>query len=647
VIRLDGNRAGAGVDGLTLAGSWTIVRGLLITGFRSASSPSGQISGGSGIALVGSNHVVQGNFLGLAPNGTTVGPNLYAGVNVFSSVGKETIGGSTPPAANVISGNGSCSFGDCLGFGVYVNTGSGTVIAGNAIGTTASGTAARANAATGVVILAVGNTLGGLASGAGNVISANGGDGADVDSSGNLVAGNYVGTNAAGTAKLANNIAGLSVQSGSNRLLNNLVSGNGATGVAINTSGNLIQGNRIGTNATGTAALGNGYGSTAGHNGDQGLTICASGNTIGGTTAPTANVISGNHGAGLGLPSSNNQVTGNRIGTNASGSVALANGGDGITLTGFCMQAPSTGGSNNTIGGTASGAGNVISGNAGNGITLVLGTGNQVQGNQIGTNAAGTAALGNHGDGIALVPFCDDGVCHGSSSNVLGGTTAGAGNLIGGNLGNGVRIDGSGAGVSNTIQGNRIGTDASGTMALGNLANGVFLLNQAVNDSVGGTAAGASNTIADNGLAGVLVGSSSADASHSPIQQNAIFGNGGLGIDLSPAGVINCATAPPGPNDNTPCPVITAASVSQISGTACPGCTVEVYLASNEPDDQGHGEGATFLGSASATGTGAWTLPLAANQVSPGQQVTSTATTPVSFNHSAETSEFAANVAVS
>ncbi len=143
VIRLDGNRAGAGVDGLTLAGSWTIVRGLSITGFRTASSPSGQISGGSGIALVGSNHVVQGNFLGLAPNGTTVGPNLYAGVNVFSSVGKETIGGSMPPAANVISGNGSCSFGDCLGFGVYVNTGSGTVIAGNAIGTTASGTAAR------------------------------------------------------------------------------------------------------------------------------------------------------------------------------------------------------------------------------------------------------------------------------------------------------------------------------------------------------------------------------------------------------------------------------------------------------------------------------------------------------------------------
>jgi titin len=314
--------------------------------------------------------------------------------------------------------------------------------------------------------------------------------------------------------------------------------------------------------------------------------------------------------------------------------------------TGFCQQAPNTGGNNNTIGGAAPGAGNLVSGNIGDGV-VVLGTGNTVAGNRIGVTAAITGVLGNGGNGVVLTAFCEDGVCTPSSNNTIGGTAPGAGNMVGGNRGNGVLIDGTGGGVSNAVQGNAIGANIGGTVSLGNGANGVVLGNGAVGDTIGGTTRGAGNLIAHNGEAGVLIGASAVDtATHSAVQRNAIFANGGLGIDLAPRGVVNCATPPPGPNDYTPCPLIQTASTTAISGTACANCTVEVYLASNESDDQGHGEGQRLLGSVTASANGAWSLALATGQVSAGQRVTASATTPVAFGVAAETSEFAANAPV-
>ena len=175
----------------------------------------------------------------------------------------------------------------------------------------------------------------------------------------------------------------------------------------------------------------------------------------------------------------------------------------------------------------------------------------------------------------------------------------------------------------------------------------MILDNGAVNDLVGGTSGGAPNTIANNGQAGVQIGSSASDTgTHSPVHQNSIFNNLGLGIDLAPLGTVNCTTSPPGPNDYTACPVITSATTSQIKGTACGGCTVEVYVATGEADDQSHGEGKTLLGSVTAATGGSWSLTLAPGQVASGQPVTATATTPGSFGVSAETSEFAANVVV-
>ena len=136
------------------------------------------------------------------------------------------------------------------------------------------------------------------------------------------------------------------------------------------------------------------------------------------------------------------------------------------------------------------------------------------------------------------------------------------------------------------------------------------------------------NVIADNGQSGVLVGNSATDSTvHTPISQNSLFANGGLGIDLAPQGVINTNTNPPGPNDYVQAPVIAQATTTQISGTAPANSTIELFVATNEADDQGHGEGQTFLGSTTSTASGSWSLGLGSGQVAHGQLVTATTTT--------------------
>ncbi len=438
-IRLDGATAGQGADGLDIRGHHDTVQGLSITGFLTCFAPSphcsgipGSQSGGSALSISGANDNVAGNFLGVAPDGVTPGPNQFAAVNVISAgapVTNTLIGGTTPAASNVLSANKQCTGGDCEGFGIYVTAGSGTTISRNYIGTTASGATALGNAATAVVILAPHTLLGSMVWGNGNVISGNGGEAILVGSSGNLIAGNLIGTNAAGTAALGNHSHGIDVQVANNAIKDNVVSANGDTGVVLLFGGNVVQGNRIGTNAAGTAALGNGLHPSAFFlgqpiNGTDGLVACDGSNVIGGTAAGAGNIVSGNAGDGISLVSSSNMVQGNIVGANVMGTAALPNGVDGIGSrsnavkgSGFCAQATNNGGNNNIIGGGAANAGNLVSGNTGNGV-VVLGTGNTVAGNRIGTTAAGTTPLGNGGDGVLMVGWCADNVCHASSNNI-------------------------------------------------------------------------------------------------------------------------------------------------------------------------------------------------------------------------------------
>jgi hypothetical protein len=206
----------------------------------------------------------------------------------------------------------------------------------------------------------------------------------------------------------------------------NLIAASSLDGVFIDSSsGNVIQGNLIGTDATGARALGN----------RNGLLFTASGNTIGGTAPGAGNLISGNLADGIGLPdaSSNNVIQGNKIGTDITGTAALGNAGAGI----------STDGSSNQIGGADQNAGNLISGNLGDGIDLLAGFANVVQGNKIGTTVTGKSALANGGDGVVI-----DG-----SQNTVGGSTLGSGNVIAFNGGDGVFVD---SGSGNLISGNSI-----------------------------------------------------------------------------------------------------------------------------------------------------------------------------------------------
>jgi len=194
-------------------------------------------------------------------------------------------------------------------------------------------------------------------------------------------------------------------------------------------------------------------------------------------------------------------VQDNYIGTNTLGTVSLTHYGNGID--GVLIEGGATA---NTIGGTAAGTANLLSGNgnpaggtsAGVEISGIGGThGNFIVGNRIGTDVNGTALLGNFGQGVLLDS--------GASTNTIGGTAAGAGNLVSGNGQNGVQIDGTGT-TGNLVQGNKIGTDVTGTKKLGNGADGVRLdTTGATTNTIGGIASGAGNIISANGQNGVRI----------------------------------------------------------------------------------------------------------------------------------------------
>jgi hypothetical protein len=325
----------------------------------------------------------------------------------------------------------------------------GNLIAGNYIGTNASGTSAKPNSGYGLLISASMNSIGGLMASDRNLISGNTGDGIHFTAGGNLVQGNFIGTNQAGTAALGNQ-NGIFVDAASDNVVGgptasagtppgNLISGNRSAGIhTFVFSGSalartFIKGNLIGTDVTGGASLGN--------QGDGVLLTGTGSSVIGGSLAQERNVISGNtngvHITNAGLQASyDNVVRGNYIGTDVLGTSSLANLSSGVLLDGTYR---------NVIGGTMPGEGNLISGNAGNGIALDYTAGpvteNRIIGNRIGTDTSGGVALANGFAGVSLSVNGD---------NAVG--EPGAGNTIAFNLGGGVRLSGWG----DAIRGNSI-----------------------------------------------------------------------------------------------------------------------------------------------------------------------------------------------
>lgn len=651
VVRVDGAAAPAGTSGLVLTGARDVVRGLSITGFVvcfDCGGIPGEESGGSAIEMRGPSDVVDGDFLGVLPDGMTAGANEFAGVDVTGTgASNGRVGGPYASSTNVIGGNRQCGGGDCQGFGVYVDVnGAGTLVERNLIGTTRSGRSALPNAATGVVVLATKSIV------AGNVISASGGDGVLSGGRGARFAENLIGTDVTGTVALENHSHGLDVQAQGDAVRGNVISGNGDTGLVLSSTGAVVRGNLVGTDATGSRAIGNGFDPSAiflGQpiNGTDGIVVCGGGNTIGGSNAGDGNVVSGNRGDGIFVGSGDDSVQGNLVGTDAGGAATIPNHADGIGSrpmifqgVGFCEQAPNgSGGSNVTIGGDG-GAANVVAGNRGGGIDMIGLAGSTIASNLVGTNATGTSPLGNGSDGVSLGGACEDRVCVPSANDAI------TGNVVGANGGRGVVVSGRGGGTGIAITGNRIGAGPDGSATLGNAGAGVVLEDGASVDVVGGGAAGDGNVVAGNGGPGIQVGRSERDrTTRVAIEGNSTFANAGLGIDLAPVGTVDCSTPPPGPNDDVPCPVITGARPSEVRGTACAGCTVEVFAARPDAGDSGHGEGAVLLARVLASPTGAWSASIPSGELAVGDPVTATATTPAS-TVPAETSEFAANVGV-
>lgn len=465
----------------------------------------------------------------------------------------------------------------------------------------------------------------------GLVINRWSGFGVVVDARNAAIEGNFIGTNTAGDAALGNGVAGVRVRSSGNLIggtgieARNIVSGNNDDGIVIsgsNATGNRIEGNRIGTDATGTSALGN----------EQGVNITeASGNFVGGPGA--GNLISGNTGRGVliaGNTSKNNAVRSNFVGLKANGTGTLSNGAEGVEI---------FEGSNNVIGGTLSNQGNIISGNDAAGVELAPGAkGNRVQGNLVGTGQNGASDFGNGGAGVLVQ----------GPNNLVGGTASLARNVISGNGGSGVSIIGA---SGNTVQGNRIGTSVNGTGDFGNDFDGVAISGSSSN-TIGGTAAGAANTIAFNDH-GVEVDGFGSGAIRNRISANSIHSNGLLGINLVGGEGTNGDVTENDPKDPDAgnnllqnFPEITSTSTTQIRGTldSRPGKTFKIQLFSNPAANipTGFGEGQTFLGEKTVTtnkqGKASFTFNVA---VPAGQVVAATAT-----DAGGNTSEFSRAVTV-
>ena len=406
--------------------------------------------------------------------------------------------------------------------------------------------------------------------------------------------------------------------------------------------------NFIGTNVNGATALGNGQ---AGVFSSSGV-----GNIIGGDAPQARNLISGNEASGIqfeGSQTKGNIIAGNYIGVDVTGQTALANGRSGVDIRRTSDH--TIGGTNGiSVGGSCTGACNLISGNSLDGIELSQANQIVVQGNFIGTDARGTAALGNNRYGIQ-VEIADDNtiggdtpearnviaatltqmgisiqdgsrdnivqgnyigtdvsgtealgnavggleIVLGATSNTIGGVQDNEGNLISGNDGYGIRVFST---TVNLIEGNFIGTEADGVAKLGNQDAGIEI-DSASQTTIGSLDAARGNIIAANDGDGIVIHGTT--ATENKIIGNAISDNVGLGIDLDNDGLtVNDGPGDPdaGPNDLQNFPEIDTAIVVgntiTVAGTLNSASeetySIEVF-ANTTCDPSDHGEGEVFV----------------------------------------------------
>ncbi len=439
------------IDGLTIEADNSQVRGLVINRFA-----------GNGIVLNSNGSTVQGSYIGTNRVGDVEKPNEVVGIDVRGD--NNQIGSTRLEGRNVISGN--------LKAGVQLG-GNDNIMQGNVIGLDPSTTIDIGNgydSGGGVLVYGNDNLIGGLEEGALNVISGNH-TGVEVlgQAKRTRIEGNIIGTDITGSVAdfWLGNITGVRLNTFGIGAANatvvgpaNIISNNIGEGIEVIDHSNTITGNLIGTDISGTYALGNG----------PGILITGSNNQVGGDTVDDRNVISGNDSAGIlvqpnlsildpdvwiGTPRAN-RIQGNYIGTDISGGYAIPNGYSGIHITDAHWT---------LVGGEGEGEGNVISGNEDDGVHLRqfqeerTTRFNRVLGNTVGMDATQSYSVANTASGVRI---------NGATDTRIGGTADGAANLIAFNGTTGVAVDlgGRNAIVQNVIHDN-------GTLGIDLLSDGV------------------------------------------------------------------------------------------------------------------------------------------------------------------------------
>ena len=555
LIQIDGGKAttpgGAGLVPFDDVGS--TYRGFAFTGWTNPEISSGSsgstASGAEGMEANGVGDFIEGNFFGTDVTGKVAAPNrigVFAdnGPAFGNTGGGNVIGGTTPQARNILSGNNNSGV-------LFLSTALEAQLQGNFIGLDATGAAIvsnpqeadRSNTFDGAGLNGATITIGGTLPGTGNVIA---GNGTNVD-------------------------------------INDLTNGNQATD-------SLVQGNLIGTDATGTVGIANqGFGVSILNNPTNML--------IGGTTPAARNIISGNlNGVYIFDNSFFNLVQGNYIGVDITGTKAVPNLQEGF-ITGATTSTMTPAG-DTTIGGAVAGAGNVISGNTMDGVQIsgtslgpngtdTADQGNFVMGNFIGTDATGKNSIPNSGNGISLISA--------ATNNVIGGTEPGSGNLIANNTENGVLIDpGAGMGSGNNTIANVILSNGGAGVRI-NSGND----NRISQNSIFGN--GALGINLDNAGANLNTNCNSANTGANNLQ-NAPVLTAGSGT----AFITATATDPNGNTSefSNAVPASLSGNILSLMGNfnSTPSTTYTIeFFSSTAADPSGFGQGQTYLGSTTVT----------------------------------------------
>ena len=260
---------------------------------------------------------------------------------------------------------------------------------------------------------------------------------------------------------------GLEVNAGGVTIEGLAIYGFEGVGVTLNnpagSAGDVLSGCYVGTDAAGDSGVGNW----------TGVLVEGPNDTVGDTANVATTIVSGNKQDGIDVSGTNavsDLINDVWVGLGLTGLAPLANGGNGVTITG-----------DDTV------ANSVVSGNTGAGI-VVNGASNLITGNKIGVAADGTTAAGNGQDGVLV----------NGSNNFVGQFGR---NIIAGNALDGVGIKG---GSNNVLGNNYIGLDKNGNK-LGNAGYGVNIYDGASANTVGGAAAGSGNVISGNGVNGVVI----------------------------------------------------------------------------------------------------------------------------------------------